>query len=170
MLAFDPDDPFPLLADPFSDHAAAQEHGEQVDAWLGLDTAAGVDFCGFELVAPRVAAAQAALDRFGAARARMVAADLAAADFSLCAADVYFMYDYGTRDAIEKTLADLRAVARERGVIVVGRGRACRDAIERRHPWLSGVVSPQHFAHASIYRTSPRDLACRDFGSEGRLS
>jgi hypothetical protein len=113
----------------------------------------GVRFVGYEYVRERVDEANRALARHGWPLVSMERADLAAADFIPCAADVYFLYDYGSRDAIEKTLGDLRVIALRRGVTVVGRGRACRDAIERRHPWLAEVVAPEHGPHASIYRS-----------------
>lgn len=222
-IAFDPADPFPRLAEPFGDYAAAQEHAAQVDAWLGLDTgrveaalprgelaAAGhqawldlpvrglltpytelralmerlapadgstvvdlgagygrlgfvlarhwpaVEFLGYELVAARVAEGRRCLAAHACARAELVAADLAEPAFAPRAASAYFLYDYGTRAAIEKTLEDLRAIARTRAIAVIGRGRASRDAIERRHPWLGEVVEPEHLPHASIYRSRAR--------------
>lgn len=112
-----------------------------------------VSFLGFELVPERVEEGSRALARFGARHARLEVADLAAAAFMPPAAEVYFVYDYGTREAIEKTLADLREIAKGRPIRVVGRGRAVRDAIERRHPWLGSVHAPVHHAHYSLYRT-----------------
>lgn len=106
----------------------------------------GVTFVGYEYVASRV-------EEAGRCGARLECADLAAPDFRPVPAEVYFLYDYGTRDAIEKTLEDLRRIARQRALIVAARGRASRDAIDRGHPWLSGVVRPEHHAHVSIYRT-----------------
>lgn len=111
-------------------------------------------FLGLELVPERVSEGQRALARFGAARAQLEVADLAALDFVLPEADLYFVYDYGTRAAIAKTLGDLRAIARRRPLTVVGRGRAVRDAIEREEPWLSAVVAPEHHGNFSVYRSS----------------
>lgn len=119
---------------------------------VGLDHP-GVRFAGYEYVPERVAEANRALAPHGWAHVTMVRADLAAPDFAPCPAGVYFIYDYGSRGAIEKTLADLRVIARTRALVVIGRGRACRDAIERRHPWLSQIVPPEHGPHASIYRS-----------------
>ncbi|RZA07437.1 MAG: class I SAM-dependent methyltransferase [Proteobacteria bacterium] len=111
-------------------------------------------FLGLELVAERVAEGSLALARFGAKRAELREADLAAPGFKLPPAAWYFVYDYGTRAAIEKTLGDLQILARHQRVRVVGRGRAVRDAIERRHPWLSGVVDPRHHGNFSLYSSS----------------
>lgn len=113
----------------------------------------GVNFLGYEYVAGRVAEGNRCLAVHGHARARLEFADLAARGFRPLSAELYFLYDYGTREAIEKTLEDLRHIALTRPITVVGRGRSSRDAIERRHPWLSQVVRPEHAPHASIYRT-----------------
>lgn len=112
-----------------------------------------VRFLGFELVPERVEEGRRALARFGARHATLEAADLAARGFTPPPAEIYFVYDYGTREAIEKTLGDLREIAKRKGIRVVGRGRAVRDAIERRHPWLGEVHPPLHEAHYSLYRT-----------------
>ncbi|MCM2277369.1 MAG: class I SAM-dependent methyltransferase [Oligoflexia bacterium] len=117
-------------------------------------------YLGYELVAERVAEARAALERQGFRNAELLRADLSDPSFSPKAAEAYFIYDYGTRNAIAKTLEDLRLIAQAtqktlgRGIAVVGRGRASRDAIEREHPWLSQVVPPRHFPHYSIYKSS----------------
>lgn len=113
----------------------------------------GVAFTGYELVAGRAGEGMRCLAAHGSGAARLEVADLADPEFAPRDADVYFLYDYGTRAAIAKTLADLRAIARRRPIVVVGRGRASRDAIERGEPWLSTIVPPEHFAHASIYRS-----------------
>ncbi len=75
-------------------------------------------------------------------------------DFKPDAADFFFIYDYGTRPAVQKTLEDLREIARSRPITVVGRGRLSRDAIERQHPWLSQVCPPRHFKNYSIYSSA----------------
>ena len=40
MIAFDPNDPFPLLAPDSHSYREAQEHSALVDSWLGLSTEA----------------------------------------------------------------------------------------------------------------------------------
>lgn len=115
---------------------------------------AGVEFIGYEYVPERVAESKRALAKFAYPNVKMTEADLASRDFNPCDADVYFLYDYGSRDAIAKTLGDLREIASRRSITVVGRGRASRDAIERGQPWLSQVVAPKHHDHFSIYCTT----------------
>lgn len=84
---------------------------------------------------------------------RLEVADLERSDFRLPPAEYFFIYDYGTRKAIEKTLDDLRLLAQTQPLTVVGRGRRVRDMIERAQPWLSQVAEPEHFDHFSIYRS-----------------
>lgn len=224
-IAFDPDDPFPLLPPPLRVYALEQEHAAQADAWLGLeierierelvesgraadgkveqnwvglpsrslltpyteiretivrlkprdgstlvDLGAGygrvafvvaahfpaLRFVGYEIVPERVAEGLRGLSRLespGARGVELLEQDLAAPGFRPCEADFYFLYDFGSRAAIAKTLEDLRQIAAKRPITVVGRGRASRDEIERRHPWLSEVVEPEHLPRYSIYRT-----------------
>ena len=111
-------------------------------------------FLGLELVPERVAAGERALRAYGADRAELRCADLADPAFSPPPADWYFVYDYGTRAAIEKTLRDLRALARGQIVRVAARGRAVRDAIERSHPWLGEVVEPRQHGNFTLYASS----------------
>ena len=106
---------------------------------------------GYEYVLERVLEGRRALSRVGG-RATLERADLSARVFKPPEADAYFIFDYGTREAIEKTLEDLRAIARRRAIAVVGRGRAIRDAVEHRERWLTDVVAPRHFLNFSIYR------------------
>ena len=80
-------------------------------------------------------------------------ADLSDPGFLPRAADFYFLYDFGSRTAISKTLNDLKQIAATKPITVIGRGRSSRDAIERTEPWLSQVNPPRHFSHYSIYRS-----------------
>ncbi len=115
----------------------------------------GVSFIGYECVTERVQEASRCLKGAGAdSRARMEIADLSDPHFLPVAAPYYFIYDFGSVSAIEKTLGDLRVVARLHPIAVVGRGRRIRDAIERGHPWLSAIRKPEHFKHSSIYRST----------------
>ena len=111
-------------------------------------------FIGYEFVKERVEQAEDCIDPKVKGRVRNIVADLSSEEMCPEAGDVFFIYDYGNRAAIQKTLLDLQAFAMKKPITVVGRGRASRDAIEREHPWLSQVVPPQHFAHYSIYRSA----------------
>ena len=54
----------------------------------------------------------------------MLVADLSALDFKPEPAQFYFIYDFGSREAIEKTLQDLRSIAALQPISVIGRGRS----------------------------------------------
>jgi hypothetical protein len=114
----------------------------------------GTGFVGYECVKERVDETRRCLDPLAYPGVRMELADLSDPAFSPAPAKFYFVYDFGARSAIEKALQDLRLIARDRAIVVVGRGRSCRDAIERQHPWLSQVVAPEHFTRFSIYRSA----------------
>ncbi len=122
--------------------------------------APGVGFIGYEFVGARVREGQQSYQRHGLKNAQLFEADLSHVEFRLPSAEYYFLYDYGNRQAIEKTLEDLREIAMVRAITVVGRGRASRDAIERGAPWLSQVVAPEHFLHYSIYRSHDKVEVC----------
>lgn len=111
------------------------------------------EFLGLELVGERVKEGAEALARHECSRARLVEQDLAAPDFELPRAAAYFLYDFGSREAITRILGELRLRARTEPVTVIGRGRATRDSIERGEPWLSQVSPPIHFDTFSIYRS-----------------
>lgn len=109
------------------------------------------EFLGYEIVRERVDEGNRALRAFGANSARLIEADLR--EVVPADAEIYFLYDYGKREAIEKTLLDLQRIARRRTVTIVGRGRAVRDRIERKEPWLT-VLAPEHHGNFSIYRSA----------------
>lgn len=114
----------------------------------------GARFIGYELVAARVQEGRRVLRAHGLDPECLMQVDLSGPDFRPCEAGAYFIYDFGSREAIAKALGDLRRVARARAITVIGRGRASRDAIERGEPWLSQVVDPEHFGNWSVYRSS----------------
>lgn len=109
-------------------------------------------FVGIELEPERVDEANRIFKRLHLERARLLEGDLTRAP--LPDAAVYFIYDFGTREAVDLVLERLRDRARSERVIVVGRGRRIRDAIERENPWLSAVLPPEHSQHYSIYRSA----------------
>jgi precorrin-6B methylase 2 len=110
-----------------------------------------VNFIGYEFVKERVDEGTRCLAIQGATRARLLQADLFSKSFVLPRAKFYFLYDYGSREAIEQTLNALKEAARAHPITVIGRGRLTRDLIEREHPWLSQVNPPRHRGNYSIY-------------------
>lgn len=111
-------------------------------------------FIGIEYVEPRHLEALRVFGEHSISNASLVCQDLSADDFVLPQASVYFLYDFGSKPAIRKILAQIQSQARSRGVTVVGRGRSSRDLIEKENPWLSSIVQPRHFRNFSIYKTT----------------
>jgi hypothetical protein len=66
-------------------------------------------------------------------------------------AQYYFIFDFGSAPAIDKTLEDLKAIAKHQSIRVVARGRYIRHRIYQSHPWLSSVNEPQDFDHFTIF-------------------
>jgi hypothetical protein len=112
-----------------------------------------VDFIGYEVVEERVLEARRCLENHKCSKAVMFCEDLSAPDFVPASADSYFIYDYGSRSAVVKTLNDLRLIAQTRPITVIGRGRLSRDLIELETPWLSQVNPSSHHGNFSIYRS-----------------
>ena len=111
-------------------------------------------FEGFEYVGERVRDARQALKRGAVMRSEVHHVDLTSLDFQLPVADIYFIYDYGTPTAIEKTLHDLKRIANERPTAVVARGRMCRYAIESRHAfWLKPATPGVPERSFTIYQS-----------------
>lgn len=108
----------------------------------------GVKFCGLELVAERVQEGNRALKKFGACRSQLEVFDLALQIPPR--APFYFVYDFGTDQAIGKLFCALRDF--HAPITVAARGRGVRDCIEKKHPWLGEVIAPKHFPHFSVYK------------------
>ncbi|MCC7441166.1 MAG: class I SAM-dependent methyltransferase [Bdellovibrionales bacterium] len=108
-------------------------------------------FEGLELVPERVTEGNRVLRALGVppTRARLTQGDLLRSPFPTAAA--YFLYEFGTMDAIDRVIERLRDEAVRPFAVMARGGRVCR-AIER-HPWLAEVLPPIHLGRVSIYRT-----------------
>jgi hypothetical protein len=113
-----------------------------------------VNFIGYEYVGERVRETQRLFTRHGFKRAKMEQVDLTSFSFRPPPAEYYFIYDYGTPGAIEKTLYDLRRVAKDRSFAVIAGGRLCHEAITWSHPWLEGVAIDGSHVRYSIFRAN----------------
>jgi precorrin-6B methylase 2 len=113
-----------------------------------------IKFIGYEYAGERVKETKRCLKRRRHPLVKIKHADLSSMEFQPIAADYYFIYDYGTQDAIKKTLVDLKKIAREKPITIVARGRESRDAIEEHHPWLEKIAIPRRHIHFSIYRST----------------
>ncbi len=110
----------------------------------------------FEFISERVSEAKRVLEPLGYQNISIDQADLASEKFKLPPADYYFLYDFGSRQAISKVLQELLQLADTKDFVVIGRGRASRDAIERQHPWLSQVYPAMHYKSYSLYSSFAR--------------
>lgn len=117
-----------------------------------------VNFIGYEYVAERVRAGQAAMSRARATNATLEQVDLANPQFRPASGEYYFIYDFGTDKAIEKILYDLKRLSLVKPLTLIARGRRCRYAIDRTHQWL--IKNEAQEAVYTIYRsvTLSRDL------------
>jgi hypothetical protein len=108
-------------------------------------------FLGYELVPERVQEALRVLKPFHYPLVQVLEKDLVISPPKDAA--IYFVYDYGSNRAIEKTLNDLREISLRQKFQVVARGRASRALISQNHPWLGEVNEARHFQNFSIYRS-----------------
>lgn len=124
---------------------------------LGLVLAAcypEVNFLGYEYVKERVIEGKRILEKFDCHQAQLFVQDLTSDDFTLPAAEYYFLYDYGTLAHIRKTMQQLELMGEKKNFKLIGRGKGTRSLIQYEHPWLSQVYEPIHQEHFSIYSMS----------------
>jgi len=112
-----------------------------------------VNFIGYELVKERVEEGNRVLSNFDYPRVRLETCDLSSQDFTPPVAEYYFIFDFGSRVAIEKTLEDLRGIARGKEIVVVARGRGIRHQIYQGHPWLCQIKTPEVYDHFTVFRS-----------------
>lgn len=110
-------------------------------------------FAGFELETLRAQEARRVFLKHTGKEVSVTAQDLSAEDFTPPIADVYFIFDFGSQKSVEKTLLDLKKIAQQNPITVVGRGKLSRFCIHKDHPWLAEINPPQHFPQFSIYRS-----------------
>ncbi|WP_413578202.1 methyltransferase [Bdellovibrio sp. HCB290] len=112
-----------------------------------------VKFTGYELVAERVNEGNRILRNFDYPLAAIKTQDLTDPRFVPVSADYYFIFDFGSAPAVDKTLEDLKSIALTRSIQVVARGRYIRHRIFQSHPWLSEINEPQVFDHFTIFKS-----------------
>lgn len=77
--------------------------------------------------------------------------DLSSEDFKIPIADVYFIYDFGRVEQIEKILLQLADIAYKNPISVVARGRGPQSLIWNNHPWLSQVFESKELTNSRIF-------------------
>lgn len=112
-----------------------------------------VNFIGYELVKERVDEGQRVLRLCNYPRVNLEACDLSSPAFTPIAADFYFIFDFGSKPAIEKALDDLRVIAQKKNITLIARGRGIRHQIYQSHPWLCEINPPENYDHFTIFRS-----------------
>ncbi len=93
-------------------------------------------FQGYEYVQARVDEGNRIYSELGFSRCHLDQQDLFDPAFALPDADIYFIYDYGQVEHIDRNLRQLEAIACKRPVKVVVRGKFTKQIIADRHAWL----------------------------------
>ncbi|WP_413560924.1 methyltransferase domain-containing protein [Bdellovibrio sp. HCB209] len=112
-----------------------------------------VKFTGYELVEERVEEGNRILKKFNYPLSEIKTQDLTDRAFTPVEADYYFIFDFGSAPAVDKTLEDLKSIAKTRSIQVVARGRYIRHRIFQSHPWLSEINEPQVYDHFTIFKS-----------------
>jgi hypothetical protein len=135
------------------------------DTWLDLGAGYGrmgftlaflepnVNFIGYEYVQDRVDEGNRIISEWQMSNVVMKQADISKDDFELGEADLYFLYDFGSKEDIYKVFEKLRLVARKKPIQVVARGRGVRSWIFMDCPWLSDIHPPVQFKNWTFFRS-----------------
>lgn len=108
-------------------------------------------FTGYEYVKARVDEGNRVYRTLGLQHCELIQQDLFAADFRIPDADVYFLYDFGQVEHIQRMLLQIREVSRRRPVLIVVRGKFTRQIITEGHSWLHASLEGRS-EELSIYR------------------
>ncbi|MBL7546173.1 MAG: hypothetical protein JNL11_20300 [Bdellovibrionaceae bacterium] len=119
---------------------------------LGL-IAPDVNFIGYEYVQPRVDEGNRVLQQLSFTQAQIKHMDISKEDFQLPQAQLYFLYDFGSREDVYKIFEKLKSEAKNKPIQVVARGRGVRNWILMDCPWLCEVHSPVHFSNWSYFKS-----------------
>jgi len=112
-----------------------------------------VQFIGFESVAARVVEGNRIFKHWDLKNSQMQEGDLADRQQQLKPAELYFLYDFGSRDDVYVVLKKLEEISRLRAIQVVARGRGVRGWILMDFPWLYDQCPPEHHANWTVFKT-----------------
>jgi hypothetical protein len=112
-----------------------------------------VTFSGYECVSERVVEGNRIISKWSLKNIELKLIDIATQEFNLETADLYFIYDFGSRDDIYYILEKLRVLAGKKSIRVIARGRGVRQWIMQDFPWLSAMTPPQHFLNWSVFQS-----------------
>ena len=112
-----------------------------------------VSFIGYEYVQLRVDEGNRIFKKWNISLAKMQQADLAREDLELPDADLYFLYDFGSKEDVYKILEKLRVMAQKKSIRVIARGRGVRNWIFMDFPWLYDIHPPTNFTNWTIFKS-----------------
>jgi hypothetical protein len=92
-------------------------------------------FIGFEFVKHRVDEGNRIFQKFQMQRSLLKQVDLGDRFFELPEADVYFIYDFGQVDHIQRMLYQIRAISHKRPIKIAVKGKYSNEIIESQHTW-----------------------------------
>ncbi len=157
----------PSLQTPYSEihemvkRLKPQDH----ELWLDLGAAYGrmgiflgflypkVRFIGYEYVSERVCEANRVFQDWKLESVVMKQADLATESFQVEQADLYFIYDFGSKTDVYRVLEKLRLIAQTKKIRVIARGRGVRNWILMDFPWLYDVCPAEHYLNWSLFQS-----------------
>lgn len=87
-------------------------------------------FTGYEFVKERVNEGNRIFQKYGFKNSKLLSVDLGNPEFKLPLADVYFIYDFGKPEDIQKTLKEIEGLSARRPIRVVVRGKWTREIID----------------------------------------
>lgn len=108
-------------------------------------------FTGYEFVKARVDEGNRIYIEYGLISSQLIQQDLSHQKFTLPEADVYFIYDYGEVEHIERNLNQIKIISYKRPILLVSRGRFSQKIIENNHPWLKIKYEFRYEVPISIY-------------------
>lgn len=135
------------------------------DLWLDLGAGYGrigvvlgammpdVHFIGYEYVSLRVQEGNRIFKKWNMPFSELIQVDLADDHFEIDEADLYFIYDFGSRKDIYKVLEKLRLIAQKRPIRVIGRGRGVKNWILMDFPWLEPQAAPDYFVNWTLFHS-----------------
>ncbi|MCK5883388.1 MAG: hypothetical protein KAG61_06850 [Bacteriovoracaceae bacterium] len=110
-------------------------------------------FIGYEVVNERVVDTARVFNELEIRNSLIETVDITKSDFQLPDADIFFIYDFGHPSQIKEMLEKLSAVADQKSITVVARGKGIQSLIYYHHPWLFSLYGPEVARNYIIFRS-----------------
>ncbi len=111
-----------------------------------------INFLGYEIVKERVCAGNRIYKNWNFLNVGLEHVDLSNPAHVIPDADLYFIYDFGSKKDVYVVLEKLRIKSRERPIRVIARGGGVRNWIMQDFPWLSQFKPHERFDHWTLFR------------------